>query len=311
MTKRRGFTLIELLVVMAIIAVLIALLLPAVQQAREAARRVQCKNNLKQMGIAMHNYHDSHKLFPPSSTSPFGRGVWLYPGLGPNDPNIHLHSWASLIMPQIEQTNLYEQIDYNVSALDPANWPIASQTMSVYSCPSYSGEVYSDHPHYTTLVGMNSFAIRNYTAMGASNVLGLSGAIPADGMLYPQSNTAIKDVTDGTTTTIMLVETREERATVWMDGTTASVAARWFDVMNPPTFAGNSIALNHDPYFLSEAIFGSSNTIDSQWGPSSFHTGGAHHLMVDGSVQFFADSIETGLYDALVTRAKGDVVTNF
>src|SRR5580765_7829344 len=102
--RSKGFTLIELLVVIAIIAVLIALLLPAVQAAREAARRVQCKNNMKQLGLALHNYHDQFLVFPPSSTSGLGRGVWMYPGTGPADPNIHLHSWASLILPEIEQS---------------------------------------------------------------------------------------------------------------------------------------------------------------------------------------------------------------
>jgi len=86
LAPRRAFTLIELLVVIAIIAILIALLLPAVQQAREAARRTQCKNNLKQIGLAVHNYESSMRVFPPSSTSGFGHGMWNYPGTGPYDP---------------------------------------------------------------------------------------------------------------------------------------------------------------------------------------------------------------------------------
>ena len=310
MTHRKAFTLIELLVVMAIIAVLIALLFPAIQQAREAARRVQCKNNLHQLGVAMQNYVDAHKVFPPSSTSGFGRGVWLYPGAGPNDPNIHLHSWASLVLPQIDQVNLQVTINYRVSALDPANWSAAAQQVNVFRCPSYAGKTVTDHPHYATQVGMNSFANRNYAAMGATTVLGLSGMIPADGMLYPESNTTFRDVGDGTSQTILLLETREERASVWIDGTSAAVAARWFDITSP-TFGGNSISLNYEPYFLSEAIFGPSNTIDSKWGPSSFHEGGAQHLMVDGSVHFLGNSLSVDLYDALTTRDTRDIVGAF
>ena len=121
MRRRLGFTLIELLVVIAVIAVLIALLLPAVQQAREAARRTQCKNNLKQIGLAIHNYESSNRVFPPSSTSAFARGVWNWPGAGPNDRTIHLHSFASLVLPYLEGTNIYNGIDYNVSSLAPVN----------------------------------------------------------------------------------------------------------------------------------------------------------------------------------------------
>src|SRR6187455_2606047 len=102
---RFAFTLIELLVVIAIIAILIALLLPAIQQAREAARRTQCKNNMKQIGLALHNYESSTRVFPPSTTSPGGKGVWSMPGGGPSDPNVHLHSFASLILPYVEGSN--------------------------------------------------------------------------------------------------------------------------------------------------------------------------------------------------------------
>ena len=121
-TPRPGFTLIELLVVIAIIAILVALLLPAVQQAREAARRTQCKNNLKQIGIALHSYHDVYKTFPPAYI--------------PDEDGKPMHSWRVLILPFIEQQALYEQYDFNEPWDGPNNSQLANVVISVYQCPS-------------------------------------------------------------------------------------------------------------------------------------------------------------------------------
>lgn len=304
---RPGFTLIELLVVIAIIAVLIALLLPAVQQAREAARRTQCKNNLKQMGLALHNYESTHRVFPPSSTSGFGRGAWGYPGTGPSDPNIHLHSFASLILPYLEGANLQDQINYNVSSLDPANRQVGQQALSFYRCPSYSGKEFSDDPIYVSTVGFDRFAIRNYVALGAKTVLGLSGATPAEGVMFPGSRIGFRDITDGTSNTVMIAETREESASVWIDGTSAAVAARWM-AMAPPTYSGDTVSINYQPYFLG-GVF--PNSIGQNWGPSSLHTGGAHHLLCDGSVRFLSETMDVLLYDGLSSRNGGEVLGEF
>jgi len=305
---RRAFTLIELLVVIAIVGILIALLLPAVQQAREAARRIQCKNNLKQIGLAVHNYESSLRVFPPSSTSGFGQGAWNYPGTGPSDAAIHLHSFASLILPYIEAGAVYNNINYSVSSLDPVNRNMGSQILPFYRCASFAGNDFSADPLYTTTVGFDRFAIRNYVAMGARTVLGLSGAIPADGVLFPGSRTRFRDITDGTSNTVMITETREQDAAVWIDGTTASVAARWFNVMAPPTFAGATNAINYEPYFPGRVF---PNSIGQRFGPSSFHEGGAHHLLCDGSVRFLSENLDASLYDSLITRNGGEVVGEF
>lgn len=314
MHHRRGFTLIELLVVIAIIGVLVALLLPAVQQAREAARRTQCKNNLKQIGLALHNYHDSFGAFPSSSTSPAGKGVWNYPGAGPIDPDIHLHSFASLILPQIDQGNLYNQINYNVSALDPVNWISAKQVLSVYRCPSYAGRDTTDHKHYVTKVGNPSFAIRNYVCLGATTVLGLSSAQGGDGTMYPRSKVKIANIIDGTSNTLLIAETREQKSSVWIDGTSAAVCARWFS-LNPasvPPFSGNTASINYNPYFDYTAVDPTeAGSIKSEYGPSSQHTGGAQHLLGDGSVRMISENINALTYDALVTRSSGDVPGEF
>lgn len=128
---RRGFTLIELLVVIAIIAILIALLLPAVQQAREAARRTQCKNNLKQFGLGMHNYHDVFNRFPLPAL------ITVNPGVGAGvGGTLTSSTWASSILPQMEQANVYSQYNFNFSAWEPSNQPAVQAKLSAFLCPS-------------------------------------------------------------------------------------------------------------------------------------------------------------------------------
>jgi prepilin-type N-terminal cleavage/methylation domain-containing protein len=290
----RGFTLIELLVVIAIIAVLIALLLPAVQQARESARRAACRNSLKQIGLALHNYESSFTTFPPGSTSMIDYGVW-----SSNPAEYHLQSWASLILPNLDQSALYNQVNYNVSALDPINYAVAAQRIAAYRCASFSGGDYSQDPLYTQR--SPRFAIRNYVALGATTV-GKLWKEP-DGVFYAISRTRVADIPDGTSSTLFVAETREQNAAVWIDGGTASLTSRRYDDSNPPSYAADAISLNYNPYYPAAG-----QGIDSLWGPSSQHTGGAQHLFGDGSVRFISQNINYLVYDALTTRAGGEVL---
>ena len=301
--KRIGFTLIELLVVIAIIGVLVALLLPAVQQARASARGVQCRNNLKQIGLALHNYAEQHVVLPPSSTSDVEDGVW-----DDRPWRNHLHSWASLILPHLDQGNAQNQIDYRVSALDPVNAQVASLIIPTYRCASYSGSDYSTEPLYVAV--SPKLALRNYVAMGATDV-GKFYQSP-DGVFYSRSKTRFEDILDGVSNTIFIVETRDQGAAVWIEGGAAAITARRYDPSNPPTYAGPENSINYTPYYWSERDPSGEKlypSLDSLYGPSSFHTGGAFHLLGDGSVRFLSENINATVYDALASRAGREVVT--
>ena len=298
-----GFTLVELLVAIAIIALLVAILLPAVQQSREAARSAQCRNNLKQIGLALHSYHDHFEVLPPSSTSYVEKGVWT------DRPwRYHLHSWSSMLLPFLDQRALSKHVNYSISALDPANRAVAAAIVPVYACPSYHGPRYSRDPLYKQY--SETYAMRNYVALGATNV-GRFWQSP-DGVFFPRSSTRLEDISDdGTSHTLFIAETREESAAVWIDGSVAAVVARRYDPSNPPSYAGPEISLNYTPYFFAERDGGGHRLyrcIDSVYGPSSMHPGGVFHLFGDGRVRFLSDEMDARIYDALVSRDGGEKI---
>jgi type II secretory pathway pseudopilin PulG len=291
--------LVELLVVIAIIGILIALLLPAVQAAREAARRMSCSNNLKQIGIALHNYLDTFRVFPPSDTSTFQSNEFTA-----NPRRRHVHSWRSLLLPFAEQETLHDTMDFGVSPFHANNLPAAGQMPSLYRCPSYTDPEYSQHSDYTRF--SSTCAIANYVGMGASDVGHIwahSSGYRPDGALYPQSTTKPADVKDGMTQTVFVVETREEEHMVWVDGRTSAVVASPYDNSNPPSYARSEIGLNYTPFF-------DYTTPRVLWGPSSFHSGGAMHMMGDGSVHFFSETMKATVYVVLSTRNGNEAISN-
>ena len=202
-----------------------------------------------------------------------------------------------MLLPNLDQGTLYNQINFNVSALDPANVIPASFVLPVYRCPSYTGPRYSQSPLYARFA--TTYALRNYVAMGATSVGNLY--LQPDGVFYAMSSTRIADISDGVSNTIFIVETREPGAAVWIDGGTSAVASRRYLDSNPPTYAGPENSLNFQPYYAAKG-----NGIDALFGPSSMHLGGINHLFGDGSVQNISPNINAGVYDALVTRAGGE-----
>lgn len=300
--RHRGFTLIELLVVIAIIAILIALLLPAVQQAREAARRTQCKNNLKQIGLAMHNYHDTHSVFPPGTvprreTGNNGRVLANYESYG----------WSAMILPQMEQSNVTNQLQMSSRTLNEAlivgnaagTLDQLFPPLNVYQCPSDT-----TGPNLQT--GMRRFHFNGLSGIGNNwrpptlNYPGSTGELSGDlraprqlnhrqcsGVLFTGSKIKMRDIVDGTSNTFMVGE-REQRCG----------AGSWLGARNPDGNGthGNDYHLARVRQPLNDPV----NTGDDRCtdGFSSKHTGGAQFLFCDGSVHFISENIDFNLAGA-------------
>jgi len=296
-----GFTLIELLVVIAIIAILIALLLPAVQQAREAARRSQCKNHLKQFGLAMHNYHDVHNVFPAASYDHELNG---------GDEAIHAsYSWGVFLFPYLEQAASYNQLTKTGSGRlhstinTAAIRSILETPVTVFRCPSDTGPVLNSQYQINTGTAGTRYptALANYigvSSAGDINRLNTNGTFVAgtnvNGNAY--SKRGLRDLTDGASNTLMI----GERA--WMLSGSQMGAANIYghngnaDIEANAGYADGFISvLGGGKTHINEtenACGSSCNDVDGRQGFSSMHTGGAHFLAGDGSVHFINQNID-------------------
>ncbi len=322
MARRRGFTLIELLVVIAIIAVLIALLLPAVQAAREAARRVQCVNNLKQMGLSLHNYHDSVNTFPMSyvAFAPFQNGATdVTPGW----------AWSTLILAQLEQSNLFNAVNFSLAVESPANSTVARSSLNVYLCPS---DPMPGGPFNVTNSSGTALALVSPTSYAAcvgndaaDSTTGLNNNGIGNGVLYRNSKIRLADITDGTSHTIAV----SERAWSINNGTWVGVVNNGVIRRGPANPCPTTGAAFYLAATLVQAHCNVLNTIQDPDGGiddfSSRHPGGVNFLFCDGSVRFLKSVLGNNGYrsdgstiysptslilQALGTRAGGEVISS-
>lgn len=315
--RRNGFTLIELLVVIAIIAILVALLLPAVQQAREAARRSSCKNNLKQIGLALHNYHDVHNVLPPGYLRyANSASTWSGPGWG----------WGVMILPQIEMTGMYDalRIDERVLSDDASVLQYTQQNIPVFRCPSMPGGPTNEALISST--GTEGHALASYKGVfgdfntqyndpddDCSKLIGscISGG---NGAFSANSSVRFRDITDGLSNTVIIGEVPYEiNGAVNSSGTKIDYhGAVWAGVSDEAsqsnvaviqTLRGRTGSGGMDYYYrvngTSARAFG------------SHHDGGAQFLMGDGAVRFISENLDETTLNDLSARADGNVLGSF
>ena len=323
----RAFTLIELLVVIAIIAILIGLLLPAVQKVREAAARMKCSNNLKQIGLALHNYHDTNGMFPPGETKS------VHPDGGPAD------AWASYILPYIEQDNVYKGVSKNLlgywggysyagpNHADPVRRTHYQHSISViktYQCPSSGhserGNIYG--PAFSTNAFYDDVGVLEYLAIGGSDRRGQAGS--TQGMFYIDSKVKLTEIPDGTSNTMMVGEssglTQGQRFNAY-GGLTDNVVS-WnigWQGGGEFTWAVRTIAFPiNGPYFWCRYSETSPRYVGkcaldtiARSSLKSNHSGGVNAVLGDGSVHFFRSSMDLNTLKNLADRADGNVLGNF
>lgn len=291
--RSAAFTLIEMLLVITIISILIALLLPAVQQAREAARRVQCKNNLAQFGIALHNYHASFGVLPPGTVDESGPIV--------NSPTGYHMSWLVQLLPMMDQYPLFQQINFAGGAYHPANVAVADSRILALQCPSDYNQ--NSQPG----IKPSSYA----GCIGGTNV---PIDVDNDGLLFLNSSISFRQIKDGASNTIVIGERMYKDITSadlgWMSGTTSTLRHTAIPInyqtglgrgAQGPYTGGDSQSNPKGPVPVDQVI----------GGYSSQHSGGAQFVMADGSVRFISENITPSVYRHLGQREDGEMVGDF
>jgi len=301
--RHRGFTLVELLVVIAIIGVLIALLLPAVQAAREAARRSQCLNNLKQIGLGMHNYENSHKTLPV--------GAW----------GCCWGTWQVAMLPYIEQESMYRQYVHSNKYGNPidnaryghaANLPVTTQRVAAYTCPSDTPQVHANRSKITAHNYVANYGNTNINQVKQSNVV-FGGAPFSYGGNKNVGPKAIKfaELKDGMSNTLMLSEliqgqNRDLRGFGWWFEGSGFQTFLTPNTSQPDVMQNASYCKNGAPN--PPCIGPQTAARRSTYAARSRHPGGVHAVMCDGSGRFFSDNIALGVWRALGTTRGGEAL---
>jgi prepilin-type N-terminal cleavage/methylation domain-containing protein/prepilin-type processing-associated H-X9-DG protein len=289
---RPAFTLIELLVVIAIISTLIGLLLPAVQKVREAAARLKCDNNLKQIGLALHNYHDVNRHFPAGYVSGVAaNGSDTGPGWG----------WATYILPNIEQTGLYSALHLDQPIEAAANAGPRVTPLSIYFCPSDTAPPTSLAMNFSA----SGAAGASICVVASANYVGVFGdsepGVDGEGVFFRNSTIAIKDITDGASSTLLAGERSVKMGPATWTGSVTG--ANMYEPLNGPQVEDGSGMVLGQARRPPGAPNGEVNEFSSR------HHGGANFVFADGHVAFIPASIDPAIYQALATRAGGEPIS--